>query len=449
MPKADKRNLDPKTRSRTWLLTVANPKVDDVKDDPDISYCTWQIERGAPSENEPLGHRHMHVFVVFCYAKTLKRVLATFEYLGSPHCDPCDLHAYFYATKSPGQEGAWKEKDFTVEVPPKEIGLIPSSIKRNLQKGDGKQHKTSAKVNEIAQSLKDGTATLDDIHLEHPGWYMMNEKKVIDYDLSCRVSRVKDDVWKPWVVWLYGSTGTGKTSSVYRFEKEMFDNIPDQVHITGKTEAFVNGYFGNDAVLIDETRGEIPYKELLKLTDWNHGGCSVNMKGIRDAKWFPKRIYITSCYHPDNIYKGQMTREDRIDQLIRRLDYLERVSLNWDGTLRPITDWMKYHYIEFTKKYDQNKFTELHSTKLHIQNPSNFVQSCVKNCKKNSEDDFDLDLTDEERVKRCTMTDDQKFMELRSRTVTDSQLHEEEMIEQRHKASLINLKQMFEDESEV
>lgn len=448
MSKADKRNLDPRTRSRTWLLTIANPLIDEVKDHADILYCTWQIERGAPSESEPLGHRHMHVFVQFENARSLSAVSGFFKYIGNAHCDPCDMNAYFYATKSPGQEGDWKEKDFTVEVSPKEFGILPRGIARQLKKSDQKKERKPTLSDEICLGLQDGTLTKQDIKEQYPGWYIANERKIEYFINKHRASLIENEVFKPWVIWFWGSTGTGKTRSVFDFERKYFDNRPDDINVSGKNECFVNGYLGNDAVLIDETRGEIPYKELLKMLDWNQGGKTINMKGIKDAKWFPKRIYITSCYRPENLYNGQMTKDDRIDQLIRRLSFCFHLSGDYQVHSQQILEDLYWDYTQFREqdpdhhvciKKDQNEFSYLtHTTQVACKNPMQPVLS--KN--------FDLDLTDEERVKRCTMTDDQKFAELRLKHITPEMDHEEEMIEKRHKASLINLKHLFKDESE-
>lgn len=351
MPKANKRDLPKNIRSRTWLLTVANPKSDEIKDHPDITYCTWQIERGAPSENEPLGHRHMHVFVVFENARSLSAISKFFDYLGAPHCDPSDMNAYFYVTKRPDQEGPWEEKEFTVEIPPKEFGTLPRGIfrilaKRNEDKNKKEKRKPSL-ADEICLGLQEGSLTKEDVKKNHPGWFLMNEDK-IDYFLNRhRASLVIGETFKPWVIWLWGSTGTGKTRTVFTFEEKFFKNKPDDVTVSGRNECFVNGYLGNEAVLIDETRGEIPYKELLKMLDWNVGGKTVNMKGIKDAKWFPKRIYLTSCYHPENLYNGQMTKDDRIDQLLRRLSFCAHLDGRFEDNKDKILEDLFWDYTQF------------------------------------------------------------------------------------------------------
>ena len=323
MPKAQRSQESPSIRSRSWMLTIPHPKEDDVKDHPDIIFCAYQIERGAPSEADPQGHRHMHVFVVFENARMLNAVKKFFAYLGEPHCDACDMNAYFYVTKKPGQEGDWQEKDFSIEQESKEFGRIPQGIKRKLDSmnkspSDTKDKQT--KSDTIATKLMSKEWSEDDVREQEPGWYLLNAKKLGEFINNLRKEEIKHAIWKPWIVWLHGPTGTGKTCSVFDFESMFFGNKPDEVTVSGKGDSFINGYRGNDAVLIDETRGEIPYKDLLKMLDWNRGGKTVNIKFVSDGIWAPKRIYITSCYSPEDIYYRLMTEDDRIEQLIRRID---------------------------------------------------------------------------------------------------------------------------------
>lgn len=114
------------------------------------------------------------------------------------------------------------------------------------------------------------------------------------------------------VEWHYGPTGTGKTR--YAFEKGC------------EAVEYNNGFFTDwgDAkkIVIEETRGEIPYRTLLKLTDSYHNYYTVNIKG--GFKYVDlDEIVITSPYHPRDCYKQQVDKEDSIDQLLRRINILK------------------------------------------------------------------------------------------------------------------------------
>jgi len=121
---------------------------------------------------------------------------------------------------------------------------------------------------------------------------------------------VKDRDFKPTVTWLYGPTGTGKTREVVEKEKDLW--------ISGKDLRWWNGYENQEAVLFDDFRGDFcTFHELLRILD--RYPYNVEVKG-GSRKFNSKRIYITSCYKPEDVYT---TRED-IGQLLRRIDVVTK-----------------------------------------------------------------------------------------------------------------------------
>lgn len=106
------------------------------------------------------------------------------------------------------------------------------------------------------------------------------------------------------VVWIWGSSGTGKTKQVY-------DEHPDVYRPT--TFKWWEGYDGHDTILIDDFRRDYcKFHELLKLLDIYP--FRVETKGGARQVQF-KTIYITSPYSPTDTYE---TREDLV-QLTRRI----------------------------------------------------------------------------------------------------------------------------------
>ena len=112
---------------------------------------------------------------------------------------------------------------------------------------------------------------------------------------------------EPVVHWLYGSTGKGKTKTAFEAGAE---NV-----------IYNNGFFSDwgDAriISIEEMRGQIPFDELLKLTDGYHNYYFVNIKG--GQKYIDlDEIFITSPKSPEACYPNK-TADDSIKQLLRRI----------------------------------------------------------------------------------------------------------------------------------
>ncbi len=120
--------------------------------------------------------------------------------------------------------------------------------------------------------------------------------------------------WAPEVTWVYGSTGSGKT----RLAQEM---LPD-AYWANRSIKWWDGYDAHEDVIIDEFRGDFcKYHELLRLLD--RYPYRIEVKGGY-RQFLAKRIVITSCYHPMDVYS---TVED-IGQLLRRLKSVSEVGGN-------------------------------------------------------------------------------------------------------------------------
>lgn len=116
----------------------------------------------------------------------------------------------------------------------------------------------------------------------------------------------EDRGFKPYVEWIYGASGTGKTRYVYEKEKSLW--------MSGKDLKYWEGYENQEATLFDDFRGDFcTFHELLRILD--RYPYTVNVK-FGSKKLNSKRMYITSCYPPDKVYES---RED-INQLLRRID---------------------------------------------------------------------------------------------------------------------------------
>lgn len=127
------------------------------------------------------------------------------------------------------------------------------------------------------------------------------------------------------VEWYYGPTGVVKTRSAwedmvaYLQEKGLGIEHAYRMPIQQKDSIWFDGYFGQKVVLMEELRpGVIPYATLLQLLD---GYEVVAPKKGGFVRWNPEKIWITSCFKPEEIYPV-LNQLDNIAQLKRRITHV-------------------------------------------------------------------------------------------------------------------------------
>ena len=142
--------------------------------------------------------------------------------------------------------------------------------------------------------------------------------------------------WKPYVKWLHGPTGSGKTKLAFA------ESDPTNRYVAMSTAKWWDGYDGHSDIIIDDMRSDFcKYHELLTLLDRYE--MRIEVKGAT-RQFKPKRIWITSCYHPKDMYR---TVEDK-GQLLRRLDEIVYVDYSEEC---PKVDFPKTAVIEDDGKY--------------------------------------------------------------------------------------------------
>lgn len=161
------------------------------------------------------------------------------------------------------------------------------------------------------QNLRDQITAgkpVDDIAMEEPHLYHQYGRtlhKVEDITLRKRFRN-----WMTQGLWYYGETGAGKSHIAFK------DFNPDTHYVWKNDHGWWDGYTGQETVILNDFRGEIPYNELLQMIDkWPY---SVSRRGREPAPFLAKTVIITSSLPPDKIYHRRM-EEDNIEQLLRRL----------------------------------------------------------------------------------------------------------------------------------
>lgn len=121
----------------------------------------------------------------------------------------------------------------------------------------------------------------------------------------------------PEVFVYYGATGTGKTRKAY--EDTSYDLAETWRWTPGAGATFFDGYCGQDNVIFDEFRGQIPLGNMLTLLDGYP--MTVQVKGS-SVHWSPIKVILTSPIHPKEWYTSM--GDDKIDQLLRRIKRIVR-----------------------------------------------------------------------------------------------------------------------------
>lgn len=159
--------------------------------------------------------------------------------------------------------------------------------------------------------------SVDDIIMEDPILYHQYGRTL--QKLEDIILRQKFRTVEPECKWLYGPTGSGK-SSIWR---EQYD--PNTMYLWRNDNGWWDGYKGQKFIIIDEFRGQIPYSELLSI-------CSGQPHFLRRRNREPvpclaEKVLITSSMRPEEVY-NHLALEDSLDQLYRRIDVAEVVRGN-------------------------------------------------------------------------------------------------------------------------
>jgi len=120
--------------------------------------------------------------------------------------------------------------------------------------------------------------------------------------------------WLCDVYWYTGPTGSGKTRAAFAAAEK--DDGVNGRWVSGKNLRWWEGYDGHPNIIIDDFRSSFcNFEELIRLLDSTE--YRVEVKGS-SRQIRARKIWITSIYPPDQVYKNLPPGED-IDQLLRRI----------------------------------------------------------------------------------------------------------------------------------
>lgn len=283
--------------SLNWCFTVNNYVASDLNKLRNLvpsylSYCV--VGREVASTGTP----HLQGYFELTSRRLRSAILKKLS-LSSCHLEPrrgTQADAIRYCMK----DGDYDEFGLRASAPP-----VPASKGKN-------------KLLPFLPILKSGGLSELSAHPECTLHLLKHAEKHLEINMS---PRKRSDPLT--VIWLHGSTGTGKTRSVYDYCER------HSLALYSRTGAsrFFNGFDGERHVLFDDFRdSHFEFSNLLVLLDVYPQ--VVDVKGSF-RQWRPNVVFITCPYPPTEAYKGIQSSSsgyDKHQQLMRRLTYVVEVS---------------------------------------------------------------------------------------------------------------------------
>lgn len=285
-PATKRRRVGPR-RSKAWCFTSFEEEEPTYVEEK----MRWLIY--APELSPTTGRKHWQGFVYF---KNPQQMSGVKRMLGASCHVEVKARGSTFGDQKTYIQGPYskdgKEKPLNPEFT--EFGVMPAQGARGDLKG-------------LAAAVVSGEKSVREILLEDPDAYHQYGRTL--QDLEDAVSTESYRTWMTEGLWLYGGTGSGKSTKA-------FAGFDPATHFVYTPDGrWWDGYQGHPIVIIDDFRGKIPYDMLLRLVDqWP---CQVPRRGRRPAQFLARRVIITSPLTPEEVYHNR-AEKDGIEQLLRR-----------------------------------------------------------------------------------------------------------------------------------
>ena len=240
-------------QSRKWMLTINNPQ------DCGLDHSGMQrlLSLFCPDyfcladEIATTGTFHTHIFI---YSKSPIRFSTLKNRFPTAHIEKAfgsakDNRDYIR------KEGKWlddKKAETSVTGSFYEFGLIPSECEER-----------DPKMFKLLQNVKDGLSTTEIID-ESPN-FAFKSKDIDALREAYRAEQYMSQNRKLTVTYLYGATGTGKTSGIYK--KHPASEICRITDYNGKNGVRFDAYHGQDVLVFEEFNSQIPIEAMLNYLD--------------------------------------------------------------------------------------------------------------------------------------------------------------------------------------
>ncbi|ASH99040.1 putative replication-associated protein [Human fecal virus Jorvi3] len=266
--------------STAYCFTLNNPetylpdfRTHDLSQYTNIRYCIYQLEEGTTP--------HLQGYLQL---SRIQKIINIQKQEFFKHC------SFRQANGTPEQNIVYcSKKDETYREGPWIYGTIKQQGKRN-------------DLENMAEDILVNKKTRLEIAKEYPANFMRYPRGINAlFDLAIPKRDFKTEV-----IYIYGSTGTGKSKYAHQFDKNAY---------TKSFDKWWDQYNGQDTVIMDDYHGELSFNQLLALTDRYE--CRIEYKGS-SLQFNSKYLFIISTRLPDDWYPEISPL--RMEEFYRRID---------------------------------------------------------------------------------------------------------------------------------
>ncbi len=319
------------SQSRKWQLTINNPIDKGFTHENIIEILTTKFKSiiyfcmsDEVGKNE--GTPHTHVYVVFSSGVRFSTLLKHFEGAHFEMCKGNSQQNRDYVFKEGKYKGTEKEET-RIEGTQFEWGEMP--VERQGCRND---------LSDVLDMIQSGFSDYD-IILQQPDM-MLNLSNIAQTRQIIQTEKFKNTFRKLEVVYIWGSTGTGKTRHV--MEKYGYENV---YRITNYKNPF-DAYKNQDVILFDEFRSNscrIPLGDMLKYLD----GYPCDLP----SRYADKHACFTKVYFTTNIPLDKQYEDIQREEMESYRAFLRRIHkiIHWDGEVNKQLNMEDYLNNEFEK----------------------------------------------------------------------------------------------------
>lgn len=248
----------------------------------DCKYCI------IASEHASTGTAHLHIYFKFKNKRAFRTVQKLFPRANIQKAEGNDEQIRAYCSK---------------EVTPETYGKPCKQGQRT-------------DLLAVAEEIKSRKRTCEEVLLEDPSVYH-TYGRVLEA-IESVVMRKSHRSFRTRGVWYWGKSGRGKSYRAFNGYDIRYCYVKP---LDEKDAYWWDAYKQQDIVIMDEFRGQLSFDVLLKICD--EYPYVVSRRGREPIPFLSTEVRITSCYHPNDIYKEETL--STMEQLYRRFEIKELV----------------------------------------------------------------------------------------------------------------------------